>query len=49
MSFNKIKCEVLHFDYSNPVHHYRFGAQLLENCREENYLGGLVESQLSMS
>ena len=41
MSFSKTKCWALH--------HYRLGADWLENSREEKHLGLLVNSQLNMS
>jgi len=48
MSFNKTKCEVLHFIHSNSMHCYRPGAVGLESCTEENDVGVLVHRQLNM-
>lgn len=49
MSFNKIKCPVLHFGYKNPMQCERFGTKCLESCTKEKDLLVLVVSQLNMS
>ena len=49
MSFNKIKCQVLHFGYQNPTHCERLGTVWLESCTEEKDLWVVVDSQLNMS
>ena len=48
MSFNKTKCQVLHFDHNNPMYHYRPGAEWLESCMGEKVLEVLVDRQLNM-
>jgi len=49
MSFNKAKCQVLHFGHSNPIQCCRLGEERLESCPAEKDLGVLVNSQLNMS
>ena len=39
----------VHFGYSNPMHHYRLGAEWLESCAEETDMGALLSAQLNMS
>ncbi|KAJ7413665.1 hypothetical protein BTVI_42827 [Pitangus sulphuratus] len=48
MSFNKTKCQVIHFGHNNPRQHYVLGAEWLENCPAGN-LAVLVESSQNMS
>ncbi|PKU47469.1 rna-directed dna polymerase from mobile element jockey-like [Limosa lapponica baueri] len=49
MYFNKGKCRVLHLGRNNPMHQYRFGADLLESTSEEKDLGVLVDNRMTMS
>ncbi|KAJ7404976.1 hypothetical protein WISP_142311 [Willisornis vidua] len=49
MSFNKVKCQVLHSGHNNPMQPYRLGNQCLEGCSAERDLGVLVDSLMDMS
>jgi len=49
MSFNKVRCWVLHLGHNNPMQHYRLGEDCLESCPVEKDLGVLVDTQFNMS
>ena len=48
MKFNKSKCKVLHLERNNPMHQYKWGADLLESRCVEKELAVLVDSKLTM-
>ena len=49
MNFNRVKCQVLHFGYSNPRQPCRPREEWLESCMMERDLGVLMNSWLNMS
>ena len=49
MSFNRAKCQVLHFSHNSPQQPYRLGEVWLESCLTEKGLGVLMGSRLNMS
>ena len=44
-SFNKDKCQILHFGHHNPIQPYRLEEERLESCPAEKDLGVLVEHE----
>ncbi|KAJ7412638.1 hypothetical protein BTVI_45888 [Pitangus sulphuratus] len=49
MRFNKAKCQVLHFGYSNPMQCYRLGTEWLESSQAERDLRVWIDRKLNMS
>ena len=49
MSFNRAKCQVLHFGHNNPGNPTGLGEEWLESCLMERDLGVLTDNQLNMS
>jgi len=49
MSFNRTKCQVLHFGYNNPRQPYRPWEEWVESYLLERDLGVLMDSQMNMS
>ena len=47
MSFNRAKCQVLHFGHNNPGNPTGLGEEWLESCLMERDLGVLTDSQLN--
>ena len=49
MSFNRAKCQVLHFGHNNPKQPYRLREVWLKSCLMERDLDVLMDSWLNMS
>jgi len=48
MKFSKGECRVLHLGRNNPMHQYRFKADLLESSSVERDVGVLADDRLTM-
>lgn len=44
MSFNEVKCQVLHLGHNSPLQHSQLQTECLENCLVEKDLEVVVDS-----